>query len=120
MDAEAVRQLKMGLEVLSALSAFLDGLYQLFRMDCIVPDGFYCWIVSYRMDWIVSYHIGWIRKHWLLRIGWLLHGWDGWDGWTGWGVGGTGVGRTDVNGRWNGRATMGAVTGAPPLDLEGW
>ena len=58
----------------------------------------------------------WISKHWLLRIGWLLTGWY-W--WTRWGVSGTGVGRTDVSRRQNGRATMGAGTGAPPLDLEG-
>ena len=30
-----------------------------------------------------------------------------------------GVGRTDVSTRWNGSATMGAGTGAPPLALEG-
>ena len=48
--------------------------------------------------------------------GWLL---PTWDGWTGWGVGGTGVGRKNVSIRRNGSATMGAVTGAPPLALEG-
>ena len=102
-------------------------LCQIFRMDRI---GFVGCIVSYRLDCIAgSYRIsciglycivfGWIRKRWLLRIGWLLPGWDGWDGWTGWGVGGTGVGRTDVSRRRNGRATMGAGIDAPPLALEG-
>ena len=48
-----------------------------------------------------------------------MAGWDRWDGWTGWGVGGTGVGRTDVITLRNGSATMGAEIGAPPLALEG-
>ena len=74
---------------------------------------------SYCIGWIGSHHIGWIRKHWLLCAGWLLSGQDGWGKWTGWGIGGTGVGRTDISTRRNGSATMGAGTGAPPLDLEG-
>ena len=108
----------MVLEVLSALSDFLDGSYRLCRLYFIVLAGLYCWIVLYQLDWIVSYRIvfGWIRKHWILRIGWLL---PGWDGWTGWGVGGMGVGQTDVSRRRNGRSTMGAGTGAPLLALEG-
>ena len=84
------------------------------RMDRIIsPAG------SYHIGWIGSYRTGCIRNHWLLCAGWLLAGWGGWEGWTGWGVGGTGVGRTDVNTRRNGSATMGAGTGAPPLALEG-
>ena len=35
------------------------------------------------------------------------------------GIGGTGVGRTNVSTRRNGSATMGAGTGVPPLALEG-
>ena len=66
---------------------------------------------------ILSHCIGWISKHQLLCTSWLL---PGWDGWTGWGVGGTGVGQTDVRTRRNGSATMGARTGAPPLAPEGW
>ena len=86
----------------------------------------YCWMDhivssagSYRISWIGSYRISWIRKNWLLCAGWLLSGWDGWDGWTGWGIGGTGVGRTDVSTRRNGSSAMGSVTGVPPLALEG-
>ena len=48
-----------------------------------------------------------------------MAGWDGRDGWTEWGVGGTGVGRTDVSTRQNGSATMGTRTGAATLYLEG-
>ena len=89
----------------------------------------YCWMNpiallagSYLIGWIGSYRIGWIRKHWILCAALLLdgwYGWDVWDGWDRWGVSGAGVGRTDVSTRWNGSATMGARTGAPPLDLEG-
>ena len=53
---------------------------------------------------------GWQCASWLLPT---------WDGWTGWGVGGTGVGRTNVRTCRNRSATMGAGTGAPPLALEG-
>ena len=82
------------------------------RMDCIVlPAGLYRIV-----GWIGSYYIFWIRKHWLLCADWLLVGWDGW---TGWGVGGTGVGRTDVSTCRNGSAIMGAGTGEPPLALVG-
>ena len=84
------------------------------RMDRIVLSA-----GSYYIVWIGSYRIVWIRKHWLLCAGWLLAGWDGWGGWTGWGVGGTGVGQTEVSTRWNGSATMCARTGASPLALEG-
>ena len=81
-------------------------------MDCIILSaGSYCIV-----GWIGSSRIGWIRKHWILCAGWSLAGWDGW---TGWRVGGTGMGRTDISTRWNGSATMGAITGAPPLALEG-
>ena len=77
-------------------------------------------------------------SYWLDRIGWIvlvlvlvLLGENGsyklaglllagWDGWTKWGVDVTGVGRTDVSTNWNKSATMGAGTGAPLLDLEGW
>ena len=53
MDAEAVRQLMMGLEVLLALSDFW-----LCRMDLIVFVG---WIVLYRLDCIAGlYRIVWI------------------------------------------------------------
>ena len=95
----------MGCIVLSALSSGSYFFGWIISLDCIVS---YCWIVSYC--------IGWIRNHWLLCTGWLL---PGWDGYTGWGVGGTGVGRTDVSTRWNRSTTMGYGTGAPPLTLEG-
>ena len=74
---------------------------------------------SYRIGWIVLYRLDCIRKHWILRIGWLLPGWDGWGGWTGWDVGGTGVGLTEFSRRQNGSATIGTGTGASPLALEG-
>ena len=84
------------------------------RLDRIVQSA-----GSYGIGWIGSYRISWISKHWLLCAGWLLAVWDRWDRWTGWGVGGTGVGRTDVSTRRNRSATMGSGTGAPPLDLDG-
>ena len=84
------------------------------RIDYIVSlDGLYCIVL------IRSYRIRWIRKHWILCAGWLLSGWDGLDGCTGWGVGGTGVGQTDVSTLRNGCVTMGAGTVAPPLAFEG-
>ena len=52
-----MRQLRMRLEVLSALSDFSDGSYWLFRLYCIVSAGLYFWILSYRLDLIVSYRI---------------------------------------------------------------
>ena len=55
---------------------------------------------------------------WLVT-GWLLAGWYVWDGWTVWGVGGTGVGRTNVCTCRNRSAAIGAGTGMPPLALEG-
>ena len=112
-----MRQLRMGLEVLSALSDF--WMDRIGFVGCIVSYRLDCIAGSYRIGWIGSYRIvfGWIRKHWLLRIGWLL---SRWDGWTGWGVGGTGVGLTDVSRLRNERATMGTRTGVPPLALEGW
>ena len=94
-----------------------------FIIGCIVS---YCWLDhivslagSYRIAWIELYRIGCISKHWILCAGWLLARWDRWDGWNGRGVGGTGVGQTDVSTRQNESATMGAVIGAPPLALEG-
>ena len=96
------------------VSAFSAGFYRfglIVLLDRIVSARLYC---------IVSFSIGWVRKHWLLRIGWLLPGWDGWDRWTGWGVGATGVGRTYVSRRQNRRATVGSGTGAPLLALQGW
>ena len=104
----------MGLEwvvsyYLVALSAGLYCIGWIVYMDRIVSAGLagLDWL-----DWIGSYRIGWMRTHWIVCIGWLLLEWDGW---TGWGVGGTGVGRTDVSAFRNGRA----VTGAPPLALKG-
>ena len=51
--------------------------------------------------------------------GWLLKTRDEWNRWTWWGDGGTGVGRTNISRRRNGSSTMGAITGAPTLALEG-
>ena len=111
MNAEAVRQLRMGLEWVFLVRGD-TGSYRIIG-----------WIVSYcRLDCIISsaglYRIVWIRKHWPLCASWLLYGWDGWDGWTGWGIGETGVRRTDVSNRQNRSATMDVGTGAPPLALE--
>ena len=117
MDAESVRQQRMGLEwfflvrVDTGLYRIIGWIVLYYRLDHIVSSsGSYC------IGWVGSYCIGWIRKHWLLCAGWLLAGWDGW---TGWGVGATGVGQTDVSTRRNGSATMGSITGAPPMALEG-
>ena len=52
----------------------------------------------------------WLVSAWMGQMDWMGHWWDG---------GGTGVGRANVSTRWNGSATMGTGTGAPPLALEG-
>ena len=54
-----------------------------------------------------------------LCAGWLLAEWDGWEGWEGWDVGVKGVGWTNASRLQNGSSTIGAVTGSPPLALEG-
>ena len=119
MDAEVVRQLRMGLEWVFLVREDI-GSYR-----SIVWIVLYCCLNRivlsaglYRIGWIGSYCIGWTRKHWILCAGWLLAGWDRWDGWTGWGVGGTGLGRTDVITRQNGSPSIGARTGEPLLALE--
>ena len=76
------------------------------------------WIGWIGLDQIVSYRLDEYTLD--LCTGWLLIGWDGWDGWTGWGIGGMGVGQTDVSTCQNGSATVGAGAGSPPLDIEGW
>ena len=110
MDAEAVRKLWMGLEwvflarVDTGSYRIIDWIVSYFRLDHIVSAG---------LDRVVSAGSG---NTGFLWAGWLLAGWDRW---TGWGVGGAGVGRTDVSTHRNKSATMGAGTGALPLALEG-
>ena len=82
MDAEAVRQLRMGPEVLSDLSDLSDGSYRLCRLYCIISAGLYCWIVSYWLDWIVSYRI-WLDQETLAFAHWLVTAWMGWMDWMG-------------------------------------
>ena len=77
-----MRQLRMGLEVLSDLSAFSDGLYWYCWLYCIVLAVLNCWIVSYHLDWIVSYRI-WLDQEtldFLHLAGYCLDGMDGLDG----------------------------------------
>ena len=98
MDAEAVRQLRMGLELLSALSDLYVGSYRLCQLDCIILAGFYCWIVLYWLDWIVSYFYLIVSyrldQETLDFARWLVTAWMGWMGWIKW------MGRMDWMGCW--------------------
>ena len=113
MDAEAVRQLRMGFGWVFLIRGDSGWIVLAYQLDCTISSG------SYRISWILSYFLYCIRKPWLLCAGWLLTGCYRWVGWNGWGVGGTGVGWTGVSRRRNRSTTVGAVTGAPPLALEG-
>ena len=102
----------MCLEVLSALSALLGGLYWLCRLDCIVSSGLYRWIISYCIGWIRLYRIVLSRSGntgLCALSGYFLDWMDGMDGLDG---------ALVVRG-WDGRTLAGTRTGAPPLDLEG-
>ena len=105
--------MRMGLGFCIVLSDLLlccfVGSYRIFWLDCIG------WIVLLDRIGCIGW-IGWIGSagwgHIVLCIGWLLKRWDGWNGW---GVGVNGVGKTVVSACRNGSA----ITGAPPLSLEG-
>ena len=83
----------------------LIGWIVLYLLDLIVLDEYYCII------WIVSGDTRYYALTDLLLAVWYR--------WTEWDVGGTGVVWTDVSRRQKGSANIGAITGAPSLDLEG-
>ena len=80
MDAEAVRQMRMGLGWVFMIRGDAIWIVLDYWLDHNVLAGLY------RIGWIVSLNTGFLCAFWLLA------GWDGWDGWTGWNIGETGAG----------------------------
>ena len=109
MDAEAVRQLRMGLE-------WVASNYWLCWLDHIVLAGSYCWIVWYKLNWIVSYRIvsyrivstGSGNIGFYALAGYCMDGTDGKDG----------LDRALVVRGWGRRTLATAGTGAPPWAPE--
>ena len=106
MDAEAVRQLRMGLGWVFLIRGDAGWVVGLSSGSCCID-----WIVLYQLDRIVSdgiYRIGWIVSgntgFYALAVYWLkrMDGTDGLDG--------TLVGRG-----WDGPTLAPVGTGAPPL-----
>ena len=100
MDAEEVRQLRMGLGWVILIRgdtgsySIIGWIVSYHRLDRIVSlSGSYhiSWIGSYHIGWIGSYHIGWIVSGNTGFTRWLATGWMGRMDWMGcwWDGGGT-------------------------------
>ena len=65
LDAEAVRQMRMGLGWVFLIRGDAGWIVLAYWLDRIVSAGSYRigWIGSYRISWIVLYRLDHIRKH---------------------------------------------------------
>ena len=73
MDAEEVRQLRMGLGWVILIRGDAGWIVLDYRLDCIVSHRIVGWIISYRLDWIVSYQetlafMRWMVTSWMGRM----------------------------------------------------